>query len=105
MKRYVTENKPGALLFWGSVGPPEITTVDVLKDKLFAHQDQCTKIQWLQKDTANTLHDARLTDAERMGISTSFIGFPDKKTANAYHSALICEPKIVQRAGVYKPEH
>ena len=29
----------------------------------------------------------------------------DEMTASAYHSALMSAPKIVQRSGVYKPEH
>ena len=101
--KYVGEGKPEAPLFWSGLGSgrPEIMLISDLKRKFFPHEDQCTGNQWLRKDTAEALHDAKLANVEQMGINASCIRSPAENTVSVYHLVLMSAPEIVRRAGVY----
>ena len=93
-------------MFWtGGTGRHEIMPIEDLKKLFLTHQDQRTANQWLRKDTAKALHDAKLACAARMSIDASCVESPDDKTVSAYQLTLMYGPDIVQRGGEYKPEH
>ena len=101
--KYIDEGKPEAPLFWPGLRSrrPDIMLISDINRKFFAYQDQRTGHQWLRKDTAKALHDAKLVDAERMGMDASCIRSPAENTVSVYHLVLMSAPEIVRRAGVY----
>ena len=84
-------------MYWPSRrgGGQDIMSMADLKAQFLSHS-QRTASQWLRKDTAKALFDARLAEYEQNGIAVSCAKPPDEKTVNAYHSALLSDPEIVQ---------
>ena len=90
VEKYVGDGKPEAPMHWPKgAGAPEILSVEELKKQYFFHQGQQIANQWLKKDTAKALFDAKLANHALKGIDASCVKPPAAVTVDAYHSTLM----------------
>ena len=91
-------------MYWpsGSKGQ-EIMLLGELNKQFCAQQGKRTSDMWLKKDTAKALFEAKMADAERMGIDSSCVKLPDVKPVSTYHSTLLAMSDVIEQAGGYKP--
>ena len=102
-KNHVEGDKP-VPLFWDQKGGCDYIPIDDLHGML---QQKGKRVGqgWSYDDTKNAVYDAKKARAAAGGKDIHQIAEPDKKTVDAYHSALKSMSNITERTAQSKTQH
>ena len=102
-KKYVEDDEDPSL-FWNQKGGREYMPINDLHGML---QDKGKRVGegWSYADTKEAVYNAKKARAEKEGKDIRQIDEPDKKTVDAYHSALKSMSNITERTAQSKTQH